>query len=80
MVFFKMVRMNLRIFRIRHNLTQSEMAQRVGYERAAYSLIEAGTRNPSIEFFMNLQEAFNISDAEMWALTRLEKIAGVDPE
>lgn len=73
-----MIRMNLRILRIRHNLTQSEMAQRVGYDRASYSLIEDGTRNPSIEFFMNLQEAFNIPDAEMWALTRLEKIAGVD--
>ncbi len=71
-----MIRMNLKIFRIRHNLTQSEMAQRVGYDRSAYALVEAGERNPSIEFFMNLQEAFNIPDAEMWALTRLEKICG----
>lgn len=75
-----MIRMNLKIFRIRHNLTQSDMAQRVGYDRAAYSMIEAGARIPSLEFFMNLQEAFNVPDEEMWALTRLEKIAGVDSE
>ena len=71
-----MKRMNLKLFRIRHNLTQSEMAARVKYDRAAYALIEAGKRNPSIEFFMNLQEAFNIPNEEMWGLTLIEKIKG----
>lgn len=71
-----MIRMNLKIFRIRHGLTQSEMAARVGYDRASYALVETGTRNPSIEFFMNLQQAFNVPDAEMWELTHIEKIKG----
>lgn len=69
-----MIRMNLKIFRIRRNLTQADMAARVGYDRAAYALIESGTRNPSIEFFMNLQEAFDIPDEEMWRLTKIEEI------
>lgn len=68
-----MIRMNLKIFRIRYGLTQSEMAARVGYDRASYALIESGTRNPSIEFFMSLQEAFDIPDEEMWGLTKIEK-------
>lgn len=68
-----MPRMNLKIFRIRRNLTQSDIAQCVGYDRAAYCLIEAGARNPSIEFFMNLQEAFDIPNEEMWELTLNEK-------
>ena len=69
-----MIRMNLKIFRIRRNLTQADMAARVGYDRAAYALIESGARNPSIEFFMNLQEAFDIPDEEMWGLTKIEEI------
>lgn len=68
------MRMNLKIFRIRRNLTQSAMAERVGCERATYALIETGKRNPSIEFFMNLQAAFNIADEDMWRLTKIEKI------
>lgn len=67
-----MQRMNLKLFRVRHNLTQSEIAERVGYNRAAYALIESGARNPSIEFFTNLQESFNIPDEEMWRLTKNE--------
>ena len=67
-----MRRLNLKLFRIRHDLTQYQMAERIGYERAAYSMVEAGTRNPSIEFFMNLQEAFDVPDEKMWELTRLE--------
>lgn len=68
-----MRRKNLKIFRIRHDLTQSDMAQRVGCDRASYSAIEVGSRNPSFEFMEKLQTAFDIPDAEMWALLRSEK-------
>ena len=68
-----MVRMNLKLFRIRHKMTQADMAKYTGYDRASYSLVEAGARNPSIEFFMNLQESFDIPNEKMWELTLLEK-------
>jgi len=68
-----MKRTNLKIFRIRHDLTQSEMAERIGYERAGYSLVEMGARNPSIDFFTNLQNAFDIPDADMWELTKVDE-------
>lgn len=68
-----MQRWNLKIFRIRQGLTQSDMAARIGYERVTYGAVEAGTRNPSIEFFMNLQEAFEIPNEKMWELTLLDE-------
>lgn len=65
-------RLNLKIFRIRQNMTQDDMARRIGCDRATYSAVETGARNPSVEFFMDLQKAFNVPDEEMWGLTRLE--------
>lgn len=68
-----MKRKNLKIFRIRHDLTQSDMAQRIGCSRDAYSAIETGARNPSYEFIENLQAAFDIPNAEVWELLEREK-------
>lgn len=67
-----MKRKNLKIFRVRHDLTQSDIANRIDYDRQGYSAVENGKRNPSIDFFMNLQNAFDIPDEEMWELTKLE--------
>lgn len=67
-----MQRINLKIFRIRHGLTQSDMAERIGCDRNAYGAIELGKRDPSISFFNALQSAFDIPDAEMWGLTKRE--------
>lgn len=64
-----MKRINLKIFRIRHGLTQADMAVRVGCARDAYCAIEAGKRDPSIAFFYALQDAFGIPDEKMWELT-----------
>lgn len=69
-----MKRMNLKVFRIRQGLTQSEMAERVGYDRVSYALIEAGVRNPSVDFFTKLQAAFDVPNEKMWELTLLEKV------
>lgn len=68
-----MKRTNLKIFRIRQDLTQSAMAERIGYDRAGYSLVEMGARNPSIDFFTNLQKAFDVPDYEMWELTKVDE-------
>lgn len=68
-----MRRLNLKIFRIRHELTQADMADKVGCARDAYGAIEAGKRDPSIAFFYALQDAFDIPDAEMWELTKHER-------
>lgn len=64
-----MRRINLKIFRIRQDLTKTEMAERLNWDRLSYGAIEAGKRDPSIAFFYRLQEVFNISDEQMWELT-----------
>ena len=67
-----MKRINLKIFRIRQGLTQADMAARVGCARDAYCAIEAGKRDPSVNFFCALQDAFGIPDEKMWELVLRE--------
>ena len=66
----KTPRTNLKVFRVKLNLTQDEMADKIGYTRQSYSAIEAGERNGRDAFWNTLQEAFNIPDDEMWALKK----------
>lgn len=68
-----MRRKNLKILRVEQDLTQIDMAKRIGCNRAAYGAIEAGTRDPSFEFMEKLQAAFNIPAERMWGLMEREK-------
>ena len=68
-----MRRKNLKIFRIEQDLTQSDMAERVGCSRDAYSSIELGKRNPSYDFMVDFQNAFNVPNENMWGLMEREK-------
>lgn len=67
-----MRRKNLKIFRVEHDLTQSDMAQRIGCSRDAYSAIESGTRDPSYDFMEKLYTAFSVPAERMWALLERE--------
>lgn len=66
-----MDRRNLKVLRAKHGLTQREMAAKIGCSRSIYSEVEKGTRNCSPNFLAKLQAAFNIPDADVWALTKL---------
>lgn len=66
------MRINLKLFRVKHNLTQDEFAAKIGCTRATYSSIECGKRAGRKAFWNDLQAAFKISDAEMWALMKNE--------
>lgn len=68
-----MRRKRLKIFRIEHDLMQSDMANKIGCTREAYSAVETGRRDPSYDFMKNLQAAFDIPDEHMWALLEREK-------
>ena len=62
---------NLRDVRyLNGNLTQEEMAQRIGISNTAYSLIEKGKRYGSTETWMRIQDEFGLSDAEIWRLIK----------
>lgn len=67
-------RTNLKVFRIKHHLTQAQMAEKIGHSRPAYTAIETGKRDGRAYFWNELQRAFNIPDDEMWELMQIEEI------
>lgn len=62
----------LYMFRHSKKLSQSEIAEIIGCSRATYSAIETGARNGTKKFWRKLQKAFNIPDAEMWGLMKVD--------
>lgn len=67
------MRTNLKVLRVKHNLSQWEMADKIGVCRSTYSAIENGGRNGKQAFWQALQKAFNIPDADIWQLTKNEE-------
>lgn len=62
-------RKNLKIFRIKHDLTQEEMATKLGVSVAHYGSVERGVYDPSYKmmetfFKMYPAENFNIFEKE----------------
>lgn len=74
------MRTNLKIFRIKQNMTQGEMAEKIGCSLNQYSTIERGVRNGTITFWQNLQKAFGIEDSELWELTKVEQKQEIDSQ
>ncbi len=66
------MRTNLKIFRIQKRMSQEEFCERIGFSRGAYSAIESGKRDGRQSFWVALQKAFDIPDAEMWNLKKNE--------
>lgn len=69
------MRTNLKVFRVKHNLTQDAISEKIGVKRSTYSAVEKGVRNGKQSFWQLLQTAFEISDSEMWDLTKNEEVA-----
>ena len=67
------MRTNLKLLRVKHKLTQAEMAEKIGCTRVTYASIESGTRNGRQFFWVSLQKAFNIPDADMWELKKKDE-------
>lgn len=64
------MRTNLKIFRIKQHLSQTEISEKIGYSRATYAAIESGARCGRQTFWRDLQRAFQLPDAEMWELMK----------
>ena len=67
-----MKRLNLKLFRIKHKLSQLDMAKRLNVGRSTYVDIESGKRDGSIRFYHALQDEFQLTDDEVWSLTKKE--------
>ena len=66
------MRKNLKLFRVSCDLSQGEMAEKIGCTRGGYQAIESGLREGRQKFWDKLQKAFDIPDAEMWSLKKNE--------
>lgn len=69
----KVGRHNLYMLRCDNHLTQAEFADKCGVSCRGYQNIEQGKRSGSAEFWAAVQREFNVPDAEMYALMKLEK-------
>lgn len=64
-------RRNLKVFRVKHNLTQQQLADQLGVSVSTYNLVEGGNRRGSIEFWTKLQQQFNLEGGDVWELQLL---------
>lgn len=67
------MRNGLYLFRHSLRLSQREMADKIGCNRATYAAIEIGKRDGRMTFWNNLKKAFNVSDEEIGGLMRVDE-------
>lgn len=60
------MRMNLKVARIRKNLTQEEIANMIGITRKTYREIEKGKQNPRFETMKKLSKVLEGSVDELF--------------
>lgn len=62
------MRTDLKVLRVKSNLTQKELSEKIGISVGAYSLIEKGKRVGSNKTWIKIQEIFNLTGEEVWNL------------
>ena len=55
------------------DLSQQEVAEKLGISTGAYSFIENGKRTGSTKTWMKIQELFNLTDEDVWNLQKNNK-------
>lgn len=55
------------------DLSQQEVAAKLGISTGAYSFIESGKRTGSTRTWKKIQEVFNLTDEEVWSLQKNNK-------
>lgn len=66
------MRTNLKVFRVKKNMSQDAIAEKIGCRRSTYSAIEKGNREGKQKFWNDLQKAFDIPDSDVWQLMKNE--------
>ena len=62
------MRTQLKVLRVKNNLTQKEAAEKLGVSCPTYSLIEQGKRNGSTKFWRAVKQFYKLEDSELWRL------------
>ena len=63
----------LYMFRHGKRLSQADMAEKIGCNRATYAASEKGTRDGRMTFWNAFQKAFGVPDAEIGGLMKVDK-------
>lgn len=63
-------RIALKQFRVGLQLTQQEMADKLGVHRMKYAAIENGQRHGTFVFWSTFQNVFEVPDENMWKLQK----------
>ena len=50
------------------NISQEKAAAMIGFNAQYFSRVERGMNDGCVEFWRNFKKAFNLSDAEIWAV------------
>lgn len=67
------MRINLKVERVKRNLSQKEVAELVGCNRVTYSMVERGERSGTHEFWKAIQNIFNVPDSKMYDLMKIDE-------
>ena len=67
------MRNGLYMFRHSMKLSQAQIAEKIGCNRATYAAIEKGTRNGRVTFWTDLQKAFDIPDEKIGGLMKIDE-------
>ncbi len=63
----------LKVFRAEYDLTQEDVAKKLGVTRQTISSIEKGKYNPSIILAYKIAKLFDVSIEEMFIFTRIDE-------
>ena len=63
----------MKILRITHNMTQSDVAEKIGISLSLYNLIENGKRVGTLQTWEKIQKLFSLNDKEMLSLMKDDK-------
>lgn len=66
------MRTNLKVFRVRHQLTQEQLSANVGVDRSTYASIESGKSDGRLAFWQSLQEKYAVAPADLMELMKNE--------
>ncbi len=66
------MRSRLKVLRAEHDLTQADLATRIGVSRQAVNAIETGRFDPSLELAYRLARVFNLRIEDVFDLTAFD--------
>lgn len=58
----------IKVFRAIHNMTQAELAEKLGVTRQTINAIEAGKYAPSVELALRMAKMFNVTVNDIFQL------------